>query len=282
MATLFGCEEDYPRSCDDCPIEERKKIIHVAFVRSGVTIPTTSASALNTALLAAELACNAVIIRNVSGEYDGGTFVEGAGPGKQISRILGGTHNAIFTDFNYVGNESFWNAFKRKSQNYYMIYFTDTRAWVVPNALTVLPKPAFDRDNQGFIEADITVKWSSADNPVSYLADPDALNNCQVLFDFDTLDGFEQNSGDESTIDGTSISIDEDDNMNIYVDTEATIASVEVTSGTLPTGLTIEVSGTAILISGSPSVAGTYDLTIRASSACGVSGEFSITITVNA
>jgi hypothetical protein len=280
MATLFGCEEEVPRSCDDCPVEERKKIIHTAFVRSGVTIPTTSASALMTALKAAELACNAVIIRNVSGEYDGGTFTEGAGPGKQISRILGGTHNAIFTDFNYVGNESFWNSFKRKSQNYYMIYFTDTRAWFVPNALTVLPKPAFDRDNQGFIEADITVKWSSADNPVSYLADPDQLNNCQVLFDFSETDGFEANSGDSSTINGEDVSIDEDDNMNIYVNTGVTLASVELESGTLPTGLTLDVFGTAITITGTPTVAGEYPLTIRASNSCGVSGEFSIIITV--
>ncbi len=282
MSLLLGCGEEVPRACDDCPVQENKRIVHVAFVKTGVVIPKSTPAQMMTAILAAELACDAVVIRNVSGSYDGGTLVEGKGPGKQVSRVNGGTHNVIFTDFNYVGNEEFWNAFKRKSQGYSMIYFTSERAWFGPKALSVSPKPAFDEDIQAFIEAEITVKWSSADNPVSYLANVDDLTNCQQLFDYAELDGFEPISGNQSTIDGDVITIEEGDNLNVSLDTGVTLGSVTVDSGTLPTGTAVSVSNELVVLSGTPSVAGTYEVIIRASNPCGISTEFTITIIVEA
>ena len=275
--SLFGCTTVTKRSCDDCPTSERNKVIHVAFVRKGTTINKSTGALYMSTLLAAELACNAYIIRNVSGEYDGGAFTEGTGPGKQISRPLGGTHQITFTDFNYVGNESFWNTFKLTSSNYEMHFFTDTRGWYVDKPVSVTPKPAITADNQTEIEAAITVKWSSKDNPISYLADVDDLEACQALFTFGT---FVNESNSLATISGATLTLDSGDIINTYTDTAVTLASVEVVEGTLPTGLAVSVSGTKVYITGSSVATGTYAVSIRASNSCGVSGEFDATIII--
>lgn len=277
MASLFGCTNTSPRSCDDCPIEERNKLIHVAFVKKGTTINKTTAALYMSTLLAAELSCNAYIIRNVSGEYDGGALAEGTGPGKLVSRVLGGTHIVTFTDFNYVGNEEFWNSFKSSSQNYEMHYFTDTRGWYVDKPISIAPKPAVTADNQTFMEAQIIAKWSSKDNPISYLANVDSLETCQVLFEFGT---FVNESNSLATISGSTLTLDSGDVINTYTQTSITLDTVVVTEGTLPAGIAVSVSGTKIYITGSSVVPGTYLVTLRASNTCGVSGEFETTIVI--
>lgn len=277
MSSLFGCSNTAPRSCDDCPTQERNKIIHVAFVKRGTSINKTTPQLFISTLLAAELACAAYIIRNVSGEYDGGTITEGTGPGKQISRPLGGAHQVTFTDFNYVGNEAFWNTFKFAAQNYEMYFFSDTRGWYVDQPVAVSPKPAITADYQTFMEASIVIKWSNVDNPVSALADVDQLENCQTLFTFGT---FVNESNSMASISGSVISVDSGDNVNTYTNTSIALSSVETKEGALPTGIILTVSGTKIYITGSSTDLGTYPITIRASNACGVSGEFDATIIV--
>lgn len=277
MESLFGCSNTAPRSCDDCPTQERNKIVHVAFVKRGTVINKTTPALFISTLLTAELNCSAYIIRNVSGEYDGGTITEGTGPGKQISRPLGGAHQVTFTDFNYVGNEAFWNTFKFAAQNYEMYYFSDTRGWYVNQPVAVSPKPAVTADYQTFIEASIVIKWSSVDNPISYLADVDGLENCQTLFTFGT---FVNESNSLASISGSMLSVDSGDTINTYTNTAIALSSVEVKEGVLPAGITVSVSGMKIYIQGSSTVLGTYPVTLRASNACGVSGEFDVTILV--
>lgn len=277
MSSLFGCTNTAPRSCDDCPTQERNKIIHIAFVKRGTSINKTTAALFMSTLLAAELVCAAYIIRNVSGDYDGGTITEGTGPGKQISRPLGGAHQVTFIDFNYVGNESFWNTFKFAAQNYEMYFFSDTRGWYVDQPVAVSPKPAITADRQTFMEASIVIKWSNVDNPVSASADVDQLENCQTLFTFGT---FVNESNSLASISGSNLAIDSGDTINTYTNTAITLYSVEVKEGSLPSGITASISGTKIYIQGHSTALGTYPITIRASNACGVSGEFEATILV--
>lgn len=273
----FGCTNTAPRSCDDCPTQERNKIVHVAFVKKGTTINKTTPALLMSSLLAAELACNAYIVRNVSGEYDGGTPTEGTGPGKQISRPLGSAHQATFTDFNYVSNVEFWNTFRFVAQNYEMYFFTDTLAWYVNKPVSASAKGTITNDYQTFIEALVTVKWSNVANPIPYKSDVDQLENCQTLFTFGT---FVNESNSLASISGANLSIDSGDTINTYTNTAITLSSVEVKEGSLPSGITVSVSGTKIYIQGHSTALGTYPVTIRASNACGVSGEFEATILV--
>ncbi len=275
--SLFGCTNIQPPSCDDCPVQESNKIVHVAFVKKGTSIDRSTPALYMSTLLAAELACNAYIRRNVSGEYDGGSFTKGTGPGKAISRPLGGTHVVTLIDFNYVGNEVFWNDFKRAASNYEMHYFTDTRGWYVNKPISVNPKPAVTADNQTLIEAQIVVEWSSLDNPVSVLADVDDLENCQSLFTFGT---FVNESNSEATITGATLTLDSGDTINAYTNTGVTLSDAAIKEGDLPSGISISVSGTKVCIQGSSVATGSYPVTIRASNACGVSGEFEATIVI--
>lgn len=281
MATLFGCTDIDGRSCNDCPEIERQKIVHVALVQRGTTIDKTSQATIISSILAAELACNGYVIRNVSGEYDGGALTEGAGPGKSISRIVGGTHQVTFTDFDYVANAAFWNGAKDASQNYTMWYFTDSKGWEVPFPLTIMPKPAFGRDNQLFIEADITIKWSSKDHPLPYDANVDSLAECPELFVQSYLTEWTAGSGDQSVIDGFSLKLAQDDILNVSVDTGVDLSSVTDVNSTLPSGITATVSDQDIILSGSTSAtAGDYSIVLRASNTCGVSGELTFTLTI--
>lgn len=275
--SLFGCSNTAPRSCDDCPTQERNKIVHIAFVKRGTSIDKSTPALFVSTILAAELACSAYIMRNVSGEYDGGAFTDGTGPGKQISRPTGGAHQVTFTDFNFVGNEDFWNTFKFTAQNYEMYFFTDTRGWYVDQPVAASPKPAITADYQTFIEASVVIKWSSVNNPVSYEANVDILENCQTLFTFGT---FINESNSLASINGSMLSVDANDAINTYTNTAISLSSVEVKEGVLPTGITLNVQGTKIYIIGSSSAMGTYPITIRASNACGVSGEFEAIIVV--
>jgi hypothetical protein len=279
--TLFGCGDQAPRSCDNCPEDELNKIVHVAFVRKGTAINTSTPALFISTLLTAELNCNAFIIRNVSGSKPKPTSKEGKGAGKQIKRILAKEHSIDVIDFNYVKNVAFWNDIEQSAANYDMYYFTDTYGWVVTNTqLSINPMDEITDDNTTFIEGSFIVSWAQKGNPLPYKANVDSLQECQELFDGSELTWINQ-SGTESTIIGNEVTIDINAPLAIGVDTGVTLDSVSVEDGSLPTGLTVDVDGENIEISGTPTVAGTSNLILRASNACGVSGEISVTIVVN-
>lgn len=285
-ASLFGCGTIAERSCNDCPIDEPNKIVHVAFVKNGVTINNTTPSLLMSTLLAAELACNAYIIRGVSGAKAEPSYSEGKGRGKGLKTILAASHTVTIIDFDYINNANFWNKFKKYSQSYYMIYFTSNYAWIANKPMSVKPGDPITDDLNTFIEASIVVEWSSIDNPLPYPANVDDLEDCQSLFDFSTLLGFQNTSGSEADITndptGDTINIDSNDIIAAALDTGvSSLSTVEVNSGSLPTGVTLAVSGDNILISGTPTVAGTYNIVVRGCNSCSICGEFPLTIIVS-
>lgn len=277
--SLYGCDAgNILRECSDCPVDEKNKIVHVAFVdkTAWANISTTNPT---TDIKAAEAACTAYVIRNVSGGYDGGTYSEGKAPGKQVTKIQGGTHIVTFTDFGYIENVDFWNRFKNVSNNYRMVYFTDTFAWFVPYPLTVMPKPVVSDDSTTNIEAEITVRWSSKDNPVNYAASVDAMESCAELFVYASLD-WTQTSGSQATILDSTFTVGSGDGIYITLDTAKTLDKIEVVEGDLPTGISAEVSSDLIIIDGSSVVTGTHEVTLKAFNACGVATEFTVTFII--
>jgi len=279
---LFGCTTNPVRRCDDCVDEELNRIIHVAAVRKGTsTINTSTAALFASSLLAAELACDAVIIRNVNGTKDAPTVQEGKGAGKQNTRILAKQHTINFVDFNYMKNVGFWNDFENASQNYDVYYFTDSKGWVVSNTrVSASAADPITDDNTTYIEGVITIKWAQKGNPLPYDADTDALEECQVLFDFDALAGFVNRSGSTAIISGNVITNDAGDSMSIGLDTNVVLSSVSIDEGTLPTGLSISIQDQGIIISGTVAAATSQIVTIRATNACGIAGVFDLTINI--
>lgn len=280
--TLFGCGTQTGRSCDNCPEDELNKIVHVAFVRKGTSIDTSTPSLFISTLKAAELACNAFIIRNVSGSKPKPTSKEGKGAGKQIKRILAKEHSIDVTDFNYLKNVDFWNDLEQSAINYNMYYFTDTYGWEVKNTqLSVNAMDEITYDNTTFIEGSFVVSWTQKGNPKPYKANVDDLQDCQALFDGESLvEGWINQSSSTATIIGDEISVDKDSIIAVAIDSGADLDSAIVEDGSLPTGVVLSVEGQNIKLTGTPTVAGVYALILRASNPCGVSGEVSVTITV--
>src|SRR4028119_806951 len=163
--SIYNCNNQSNRVCDPCEEQaEFNRVIHTAFVKKGTTIVTTDPVAFATSLLAAEVACNAVIIRNVNGTYDGGTTTMGKGYGKEPERVLGMAHTMTYGDKDIIPNIPFYNDFKRNARGFDMYFMTDSRAWPVKDAtLSVSPKVPITDDNNTKIEGEVTVKWNYKD-----------------------------------------------------------------------------------------------------------------------
>lgn len=281
--TLFSCFNQPSRACEDCVNDERNKVVHVAFVKRGTSVSTSS---IVTDLLTAELAGNAYIIRNVSGAYDGGASTFGKGLGKQVQRKLAKKHTLTFIDFSYVSNVKYWADMEDQAANYDLYFFTDTQGWIQTSAyLSIEAKGTITDDNQTFIEASVSVTWSYKSNPINYSADVDNLSNCQQLFDGTSV-SFSNLSGSTGTI--IPSATDEIDlvrnssSLNAHLQTGVNLSSVSVIDGTLPTGLTLSYSGPYITLTGTTTQAvGSYIIVIKASNSVGVAGQKTIKFVIS-
>lgn len=279
--SIFGCTEDITRDCQECVTDEPNRIIHVAFVKKGTAINTAS---LTTSLKQAELACNAFIVRNVNGTYDGGTAQQGKGQGRQPQRMLSKRHIATITDFAYIDNYEFWKNLEVGATGYDLYFFTENKGWVITGvSLTIEAKMPITDNNETFIESAISIQWSKRENPKPYDATTTDLDECQDLFLQASLEGFENISGSTVSITGSllnQLGVDQNATFKVSIDTGETLSTAVLSSGTLPTGLTLSVEGTLVKIIGAATQIGTFDITIKASTSCGISGFIEATITV--
>lgn len=278
--SIFGCITTPRRNCDDCAVDEPNKIVHIAFVKRGTTISTATLTSAITAIEAAELACDAYVIRNVSGVYDGGVAQKGKGAGKQVSKTLSKKHTITYTDFNMLNNTAFYNDFEDQAKNYDLYYFTSNYVWVATNSfVSVEAKEPITDNIETFIEGTVIVEWSNRNLPLPYAATVDNLADCQLLFD-GSAKVFANVSGSAATIVGSEVSVASSSPLSISVNTGITLDSAVVYSGTLPAGFTIETSTTFITIAGTSVADGTYELVVRGENACGISGAIEVTIIV--
>lgn len=276
---LLGCNNTEPvMRCTDCSDEKSNRILHTAYVKRTVTIPTTS---IISSLLAAELAGNAYIDRNVNGEYDGGTFSDRTGRGKQDTQNGSAVHNVVYTSFTPVTNRPFHNDFKDVASNYYMIFFTDGLAHYADSPLRFMPSAPITRDLNTFLETNITVRWTNKDLPDVYSVDETLLEACPNLFTFDEDNLFPQ-SGSDGTLVGDTVTIDVNDGLDIRYDafTALAYAELDADSDELPAGVTISVSGNALIISGTPTETGTFELIVICRNTTGVAGVVTVTLVV--
>jgi len=281
--SIFGCAEDVTRDCQECVTDEPNRIIHVAFVKKGTAINT---AALATSLQQAEKACNAFIVRNTNGTYDGGTAQQGKGQGRQPQRMLSKRHIATITDFAYIDNYEFWKNMEVGATGYDLYFFTENKGWVVTGvSLTIEAKMPITDNNETFIESAVSIQWSQRENPKPYDATTTSLDECQDLFLQSALAGFENMSGGSVVaITGSllnQLAAETGDTFSILIDTDEDLSSATLTSGTLPTGLVLSVLGTDVRIIGSASETGTFDITIKVVNACGIAGYIDATITIS-
>ena len=186
--SILSCNDEISRECSNCPEYEPNRIIHVAFVKKGTTFTTNWGTATNEEraqnLLDAELACNAIIFRNVNGTKADPTKSELPGRGRQTTQTGRTTHTVAISDHDYVTNQrnGFYNALERNAKLYDFYYMTENEAWQVND--TFLKIAAFDpitEDNTTNIIGRVDVTWQQMGNPINYAMDTDSLEGCQVI-----------------------------------------------------------------------------------------------------
>ncbi len=276
----LNCEDVANLLCSDCNEDEPNRIIHIGFVKKSVTIDVTQN--IIDQLLQAERACNAKIFRNTNATNDGGASSTGKGQGKQTARLLAKTHTIVATDFNITNNVTFWNSFQKTPRGYYPIYFTSNKAWIVKKTVSLMvdAKAPITDDINTFIEGNITITWSDLDTAITYTVDSDLLEACQILFESDVAD-WTNESGSMASVIGSEIDVLSGDDFEVSFDTDEELLTA-VSDVALPTGVTIGVSGTKIVISGNSTVLGTTEIVVTASNACGLSGTTNVTLIISA
>ncbi len=286
--SLFGCDSGgLVRACNDCTEDEPNRIVHMAFVKKAATV-NESESGLVNSLLALEKTCDAYIVRNTNGTMTAATYNTGKGSGKQISRVLSGTHSITIIDFDIIDNiEQFWNRSISNAQNYYMYFFTSAIGWKVKAPLSISPAVPITDDITTFIEGSIKIDWSDKGLPLPVKVggdNVDLLAPCSVLFT-NTV-GFLNRSGSMAAIsaDGLTINLHSGDSLNAGLSSGSVVMSeVDITSGSLPTGINVLLStdGKSIILTGTSTSIGTYNIAIRGTNACGVGAEFQVKIIIS-
>lgn len=274
--SVFDCFGTSFPSCDDCGEAELNRIIHIAFVKKGTSINLTVAATTETDLLAAELACNAIIIRNINGTYDGGAVQVGKGHGKEPEHVVGMGHTVVYTDFNMSKAQiAFYNTLKKNARQFDAYFLTQTKVWAVQQtSLSVAPKLPITDDNKTSIEGEITVKWNLPDLPLPYDIDTDAFDACQELNLTISPTTYVLATGTYSIANNTA------GGTLDFNSTASGTLLFAVLSGTLPTGTALSAS-TGVL-SGTPTAAGTYNFVITVTNECNLVGTLAVTVVVTA
>ena len=163
MSTQYtGCLTLTDYDDNDCGDIELGRIRAVAFVKKTAAVTNPSSDAVWSALVAAK---NAVVIRNVRGQSDGGSPVEGPGFGDTPSDLQGFNFTASYVDQNTVPNVDFYNQLKKLAKTYRFWYVTETQIWetgAVPVIIPTIPKTENVADT---VVTNVTVKWTKEDQP---------------------------------------------------------------------------------------------------------------------
>lgn len=166
-------EEELDHVCDECDDPELARLRGVAFIKSdfAFTDPSSYAEWFD-GIGSGDI----IIIPFTRGSFDGGTPKEGAGYGDQATKYIGTDYSATYFDPNYAVNRDFYNNIKR-FQNYKFAYKTETLVHITDKVCQVLPKAPVADDITGEVVWEVTVKWSSQNEPDPYTA-PDGIFVC--------------------------------------------------------------------------------------------------------
>lgn len=255
--------------------KEGARVSAHAFVKKGVIPEDYTPAQLVTLLLAAEQDCTAVILRKAAGGYDGGSPTTGPGRGRVKEETTGKKHTVTGVDFDYIGNEEFWNAFLVNASDYEYFFFTQSRAWPVRQDISATAGGAIEDDPDTTIKGAFTITWNNIDNPVSHTADVKTLDIEPFLaFTGLTAGG----AGNDSTITGETVTVANAGSVDVKINiTGATNWNIGDTTP-LPNWLTLTEAGH--LTGVAPASDSTTKLVINGATDCGIVGEVTITVVV--
>jgi len=253
-----------------------REVIFVEKANDDVDLNGTPAEIV-AAFLTKELACQAFILRALSGTYDGGQQVTGDGRGDAPTRVTGKTHQVAFIDDAAVGNEDFYNFLEANLSDYNAYFTTETRVWPVTGKLLTggigLP---ISNSTEETIEGAFNFNWSDLKVPVTKDIDRSQLATNPTL----PVTDLTATGGASVTADSDIITIAQSTAFDVDVNiTGAEDFEVVAGEGDLPSWLSLDAT-TGKLTGNSPAQAESSTFTIKGSKSCGVEGRMKITVTV--
>jgi hypothetical protein len=280
MSFLTSCPPDGCYINPECDIEKKGRVIAAALVKKSAAnlVDKSSGDAFLVSLWLLALQGNATLILNTSGEKPRPETAELPGRGMRINKPGAKTHTINLIDMQILGNIDFYNKILRNSQNFDFYYFTPDLYWDVSGEqVTIIGDPVIQNDLTQYIGGEVTIKWVSNGNPLTYEFDTDAF-----------LVGLYYEISGPST---ATTGLGSGDNLSYTATLNQTI-----TSGSLPDVVWSLDSSAAIIeslgavidqVSGDLEInaidEGVFVLTVKATSETGcVFGTLDVTVTVTA
>lgn len=160
-----GCDNVIPdHICDSCEAPELGRVSSVAFIKNTFAFVDPSDPTEWQAGFAAD---DIILIPFTKGTFDGGSEVETAGYGRQVTRLTGYNFQLQYQDPNYRLNCNFYNAIKN-SRAYRVAYATETQIHIVDTTVQVIPKNPVQDDPNSEVVWDVLVKWGGKDLPCPF------------------------------------------------------------------------------------------------------------------
>ncbi len=169
-----GCPSSiggYTNIC--CPAKELGRISMVALFTDafiGFTAPTLLAE-----WTAGILAGTIILIQEVRGSSDGGSWTEEEGWGRKATSITAVEETITFTDQNYIANASNWNAIVRGT--YTMAFFTETLCWMFDQPVATKATRPISEDPKSGVYGVIEMKVVQSAMPIPFVY-PQELVRC--------------------------------------------------------------------------------------------------------
>lgn len=148
-----------------CLSNELARVRSIAFVKKTATVSNPSSASAWAALVASG---DAIIVREVRGNYDGGQAVEAPGFGSQLNRIQNKNHSLTVTDPKAIDNIDFYNSLQRNSYLYNIWFLTETKVWQTFGTPTVAPTLPVTDDISQEVYVVSVIKWQHADLPTPF------------------------------------------------------------------------------------------------------------------
>lgn len=288
---IYGCggtDQGYTNPNCDQDFSEGARVRSTAYVDDDADIDESTPTLFAQSLLAAEKACKATIVRAISGQLNDPSPITGPGYGDQLETELGQEHSFEYTDRDYIKhNIGYYDNLKRQIEYKKVYYMTETLAWPIERGKASLShRKSISNSTTEKAVGIITVKWQEDEASLPIPIDRELLKEPQDLFDPTAMVFINVGASDAViSTDGGTISQTVSVPFEVELDTNIALSTIEVTKGTLPTGVVAVVSptdNTKLVISGSSATPGTKKVSLKVMNACKIFTTVEVIINIEA
>lgn len=175
-----NCDNEVPQHvCDPCADIEKGRVRSIGYVNKSI-VETIKANPSDTSVWTDGIQDGTIrIIPEVTGNFNGGQPVTGAGYGNSKEKNNGRSCELNFMDPNYDGNCSFYTELE-KSRNWHLAWKTETMIHISDNPVTVFVANPLTDNLEEDVVWNVKNTWSQK-APVCPATAPDGVFDCFSL-----------------------------------------------------------------------------------------------------